>query len=135
MDRKVLWRRGWPRLRFNLAADDGVAAVEFAIIGPVFVMILMALLQYGVLIYKAIDIRFQANQYARAVAAQAIALADVPANCARRFAELGYVCRGTEDATSYTISVQYDTTPISIRLFPLPQTLDYSAYQVKYAVQ
>ena len=126
-----IWQK-WTRLRY---ADAGVAAVEFAIIGPVFVLILIGMMQYGVLLYKIIDIRFQANQFARAVAAQAIDIKDVAAMCANRFHEVGYTCAGVEDTKSYTVSFAYDTAPISMRLFPLPESVSYSAYQVKYAVQ
>lgn len=123
------------RFKSRLGDTSGAAAVEFAMVSPLLIATLIGSVEYSMIMYRSIDMRFQANQYARALAAQSMATTDVVTSCTAQYGSTGYSCTATEDTTSYTVSFTYDTSKIPISLFPKPVSLAYSAYQIKYAVQ
>ena len=114
---------------------SGASAVEFAVIAPVLIMFLLGIVQYGVLSFKMVDMRFHANHLARALAAQAIKLDEAVNMCKEKLSPQGYSCTSAEDANSYTVGIAYDTNWFGLSFVPQPATVKYDAVQVKYAVQ
>lgn len=144
----TLTRTSWPHWRGrrtahrlgvcarHLAGDKrGASALEFAIIGPVLIVLLLGLVQYGLVFIKLIDMRFQANQFARALAARALTPTDAAATCNSQLGGKGIVCAAGEDATSFSVTLSYNPVQFGPQLLPSLGTQTYTAYQVKYAVQ
>lgn len=112
----------------------GASLVEFALVLPVFAALLVGVAQYGLLAFKSIDMRFQANQFARALAAQSVTTSAAQAACGSTTGSVGFTCVISEDSQSYTVTISY-APPTFLKLLPVPPVLSYSAYQFKYAVQ
>lgn len=125
-------RRGLARF---LHCGAGASAVEFAIVAPVFLLLLMGGVQYGYLLFKMVDMRFQANQFARALAAQAVDATEAQTACNKALKPQGFTCNVTEDATSFSVNITYATSTLKVKFLPQPDSVAYAAYQVKYAVK
>lgn len=120
----------------HLARDQrGASALEFAIVGPLLIVLLLGLVQYGLVFIKLVDMRFQANQFARALAARALTATDAAATCNSQLGGKGITCAASEDSTSFSVTLSYNPVQFGPQLLPSLGTQTYTAYQVKYAVQ
>lgn len=120
----------------RLAHDQrGASALEFAIVGPLLIVLILGLVQYGMVFIKLIDMRFQANHFARAVAARALTPTDAETACNAQLGPKGIACATGEDATSFTVTLSFNPVQFGPQLLPSLGMQTYTAYQVKYAVQ
>lgn len=107
-------------------AESGAVAVEFAILGPVFILVMAGILVWGQFLWVAHTVQQLANDSARAALAgldpaerESLARATLTAEVAD-YANLrpsSAVMKVENTPDRITVSVSYDTTSIAIQAF------------------
>jgi Flp pilus assembly protein TadG len=110
---------GWAKSRGGLQSQSGASAVEFAIVGPVFIVLLLGIMSYGGYFWLAHAVQQLANDSARAAVAglsaserQSLAQSTINSEV-QSYAFLNAASASvsvTNQTNSMTVSIAYDAS-------------------------
>jgi Flp pilus assembly protein TadG len=102
--------------RRNYTRDQsGAAAVEFAFVGPVLVVMLIGICQFGMILHIQSEMAHVARNAARLLSVQSIVVADAPAYVSSKLPAWGggYQTNVAMAADTYTVTVTIPTEDVA----------------------